>query len=252
MFTSAPYTNTPVVTALNISPSSSNSSGAVVIAGFKNRTLPSQIDLIANVDATESSLNFGQGIIQINSGLAKNLTKLHSNVLFGLHVCRDRDFDRNYDFSLGMGMTADDFNLNLSRITFEGGGDEEETQFDSMLTIANSYPCSFIGDCRRAIVLESSSSSKFTQNGLNGSAVADILKSLGFVVMVVAPNNVNLHELAAGTGGYSFELSNSPKQADIDRVTDLLTKSMTRVNVGGGTVGLNNQNFGTKGTQQII
>lgn len=252
MFNNIPFQSAPIVNALNISPAHSTSSSGPVIAGFKNRVLPSQIDLIGNIDGTESSAGFSAGIIQINTDVARNLTKLHSNVLFGLHVCRDREYDKDYDFSLGMGMSADEFILNLSRIVFEGGGDAEESQFDSMLTIGDTYPCSFSGECRRAIVLESSSSSKPTADGLNGADVASTLKKLGFVVMVIAPNGVNLHELAVGTGGYSFELSNTPKQADIDRVTDMLTKSMTRMNTNGGTVGLNNTNFGSRGTQRVL
>lgn len=251
MFNSVPFQSAPIANALNIVSAQSVSSAGPVISGLKNRILPSQIDKIDNIDATESSALFSTGIIKINTEVAKNLSRLHSNVLFGLHVCRDREYDKNYDFSLGMGMSCADYILNLNRITFEGGGDEEETQLDSMITIGQTYPCSFSGESRRAIVLESSSSSKPTMDGLDATAVAHTLKTLGFMVIVVAPTNVNLHDLASGTGGYSFELSNTPKLADIDRVVDLLTKSMSRMNMNGGTVGLNSTRFGSNGTQRI-
>lgn len=213
---------------------------------------PSNLAWTVLIDATASSGPFAAGIQHCNIVLANELPKHLGEIHFGLHICRDLEFDRDADFSLGEDLSAEEFTRNIQRIVFEGGGDPEETQFDSLLTIARTYKWPFGPYARRAVGLFSSSSSKNTRDNLDVIQVSAELLNLGIKVVVVAPQGVNLHELAARTGGHSVLLSNNPSQSDLDRVIALLTKSLTQMGNSSGTVALNpNTSFGARGTQRI-
>ena len=226
-----------------------------VVQGVRS-VKPSELGAVALVDATASSQAFGAGIIQCITVLAGELPKYIGTIHMGLHICRDLDYDRDADFSLGEDMPADAFVKNAQRIVFEGGGDAEETQFDACLTIARTYQWAFSPFARRAIVLFSSSSSKKTRDGLDATGVANELLAMGIKVVVVAPLGCNVHQLATATGGHSFALSNNPSQADLDATVALLTRSLSQMAgglpAGSGTLAIpGNQGFGARGTQMF-
>jgi hypothetical protein len=223
-----------------------------IIKGVVGTPKPSVIALVSLIDATGSSGAFGTGIQYCNSVLATELPRNIGEVHFALHISRDLDCDRDADFSLGEDMGPDEFVKNVQRIAFEGGGDAEETQLDSCLTIARTYRWPFSAHARRALAVFSSSSSKSTRDGMDAKQVARELAANGIKVIVVAPQGVNLHELAAATGGHSIILSNTPQQQDLDRAIALLTKSLTQVAAGSGTMAMPpNASFGARGTQAI-
>jgi len=232
--------------------SSTTIASGPIIKGVVGTLKPSVLALVSLIDATGSSGAFGTGIQYCNSVLATELPRHVGEVHFALHICRDLDCDRDADFSLGEDMEPDEFVKNIQRIAFEGGGDAEETQLESCLTIARTYRWPFGAHARRALAVFSSSSSKQTRDAMDAKQVARELAANGIKAIVVAPQGVNLHELASATGGHSVLLSNNPEQADLDRAIALLTKSLTQVAAGSGTMAVPlNASFGARGTQAI-
>ncbi len=224
------------------------------IFGGISRKLPTSLDLVTAIDATASSLAFSQGIQVVCLNVAENLSNAVAGLTLGIHVCRDLDYDRDANFSLGSNLSLDTYRANLQRIAFEGGGDELETQFDTVQTVARTTPWNAMNTARRCILLCSTSGSKPTRDGKNAVQLVEELNALNIKVVVVAPKGVNLHQLSAGTGGLSLELSNNPTAADLKSLTQLLTRSLTQMggNGGGKTLVVNpNTQFGHQGTLQI-
>lgn len=225
-----------------------------ILDGIK-RKLPTALTLSTIVDATGSSSAFSEGIKKICSESAEKLFQTMASFNVGLHICRDLEYDRDANFSLGYDMTLDSFKNNLSRIVFEGGGDALETQWDSVQTVVQTYPWDLTPTARRAIVLCSSSGSKPTRDGKDAMQLATELNALNIKAIVIAPNDVNLHELAAATNGASLELTNTPTEADVQQVTQVLTRTLTQMahsgDAGGTMVIPPNTSFGQQGTQVL-
>ena len=92
------------------------------IYGGISRKLPTTLDLVTAIDATASSLAFSQGIQVVCLNVAENLSNAVAGLTLGIHVCRDLDYDRDANFSLGSNLSLDTYRANLQRIAFEGGG----------------------------------------------------------------------------------------------------------------------------------
>lgn len=218
------------------------------------RKLPTALSLVSLNDATGSCLAYSQGIQTVNVETAEALFKTMADFKLGLHITRDLEFDRDANFSLGDDLTLDEFKSNISRIVFEGGGDELETQFDAVQTVARSYPWNLLPTARRAILLCSSSGSKPTRDGKDATALAEELNALNIKVIVIAPNHVNLHQLATLTRGASLELTNTPTASEIANVTKTLTRTLTQMagSAAGKTLAVPaNTSFGANGTQVL-
>lgn len=200
-----------------------------IIKGVKKRIKPSKASVIALIDATGSSDAYSKGIVEVNEQLLEQLPQRIGSVQWGLHVCRDLEYDQDADFSLGMGISTDILATSLNRIEFIGGGDSEETQLDSVLTIAQTYEFDPSILSRRALCIYTSSDSKPTRCGKGVPEVADVLNKFGIAAVIVAPRDCNLHALSEDTGGVSIELSNTPDSNDIQRVVALLTASLTQM-----------------------
>lgn len=197
-------------------------------AGLKPRVLPTTMALCSVVDATGSSQPFSQGIQTICQEAAQQISKQIAVLKLGLHISRDLECDRDANFSLGYDLSPEQLAHQLSSLTFEGGGDDEETQFDAVLTAARDYPWPTERTARRVMLLCSSSSSKPTRDARDAAALAAELVQMNIKVVVVAPNGVNLHELATLTGGISLELSKTPQPSDVQRITSMLTRTLTQ------------------------
>jgi hypothetical protein len=217
------------------------------------RKLPTALTLVPVIDATASSLAFSQGIKTVCGEVADALSQTMADLKLGLHISRDLEFDRDANFSLGEDLTVDEFKSNLSRIAFEGGGDPLETQFDAVQTVLRTYPWNLIPTARRVIPLCSSSGSKPTRDGKDAAGLAAELNAMNIKVIVIAPNGVNLHELATATRGASLELTNNPSPADIQQVIKVLTRTLTQMAGSGGTTLAmpTNNKFGQHGTQVL-
>ncbi|MDR2208230.1 MAG: VWA domain-containing protein [Azoarcus sp.] len=245
------------MSSFNFTPSQAAADmGGPVIRGIKDRDrkLPVALSFVSLIDATGSSDVFNRGITNVAAETADYLGKSMGTLQLAMHITRDLEYDSDANFSLGHNLSVDDFKATLARISYEGGGDELETQLDAVQTIARTYPLNPSPNARRVIALFSSSGSKPTRDGKNAAQVAQELNSLGIKVIVIAPNDVNLHELANATGGISLELTNDPSPEDINRVTHLLTRTLTMManHNAGGTMAIppNNQ-FGYNGTQML-
>ena len=217
------------------------------------RKLPSASSIVPVIDATESSLAFSQGIQTVCGEVADALSKTIADLKLGLHISRDLEYDRDDNFSLGEDLTVDEFKSNLARIAFEGGGDALETQYDAVQTVLRTYPWNLIPTARRVIVLCSSSGSKPTRDGKDAAGLAAELNAMNIKVIVIAPNGVNLHELATATRGASLELTNNPSPLETQQVITVLTRTLTQMaGTGGKTMVVPpNTQFGRHGTQVL-
>lgn len=237
-------------------PSPSQSGDAGPSFGGIARKIPTALNLVGVVDATKSSHAFGQGIKSVFVQSAEILSATLADVTLGLHITRDLDYDRDANFSLGYQLTLEQFKSSMDRIAFEGGGDELETQFDAIQTVARTTPWDLSSTGRRVIKVGSTSGSKPTRDGMNVVQLAAELNALGIQVVTLAPKGVNLHALAAATGGISLELTNTPTPQDINQVVKLLTRSLTQMassrGGGSGTMVIPpNTQFGHQGTQVL-
>lgn len=232
---------------------SGNAGDAGPTFGGVPRKLPTALTLVPVIDATASSFAFSQGIKTVCEEVAETLSQTMADFKLGMHITRDLEYDRDANFSLGHDLTVHEFKSNLSRIVFEGGGDALETQFDAVQTAARAHPWNLSPTARRAIVLCSSSGSKPTRDGKDAAGLAAELNAMNIKVVVIAPNGVNLHELATATRGASLELTNSPSPADLQQVIKVLTRTLTQMAGSGGSTMVvpPNTQFGKQGTQVL-
>lgn len=238
---------------MNVNQTMSNTGDTGPTFGGINRKLPTALSAVYLVDATKSSQTFGQGILTMCAETAEKMSQTMADLKLGLHITRDLEFDRDANFSLGEDLTIQEFTNNLTRIAFEGGGDPLETQFDAVQTVVRTYPWNLIPTARRVILLSSSSGSKPTRDGKYAADLALELNAMNIKVIVIAPNGVNLHELAAATRGASLELTNNPRPEDIQHVIKVVTRTLTQMagSAANTMVVPPNTQFGQQGTQVL-
>ncbi len=229
-------------------------SNEVVLGGISSgRRKLSSLHLKIMDDGTGSTGAFIPGVTAVAQDVALELPKrLHCT--FGLHVGRDRDYDKEHDINLGDDLSPEELVKQLSLIRYEGGGDELETQLDSILEVAHTTAWKSGEGARLAIVVITSSGSKPARDGSDGAAVGAKLRALGIKVVVIAPPGaLNVHDVALHSGGESMPLSNAPSAEDLARLRARLTKSLTLIagSTHTGTVGIGAPAFGHNGTVAI-
>lgn len=224
---------------------------APVFNGMVARPKPSCVHFKGVIDGTGSSAAFSTGIKTVIEHLVNELPKSVGKAVFGLHIGRDRDFDRDHDINLGDDLSPNEIKGQLPLISFSGGGDVDETQLDSILLAARQCAWSAEVNTRRVICVLTSSDSKPSQEGWNAKRVGEEVAQLGIKVILISPPGLKLHDVAAYSGGFFIPLSNTPTAAELQSVSKHLTKTMTQLcNTGGGTQALPTA-FGAKGTVAI-
>lgn len=220
--------------------------------GTASRLKPSIVHCKGMIDGTGSSAAFGNGIKTIVTYLVDELPKHVGTAVCGLHIGKDRDFDHDHDVNVGDALTADEIKNNLGLLTFSGGGDELETQLDSVWEVARNTAWTLELGTRKVIYVCSSSDSKPTQGGWNAQRVGEEVANLGIKILVIAPVGLALHDMATFSGGMSIPLSDNPSVTELQAVCKHLTKTMTQIgsSAGGGTQALHSK-FGTNGTVAI-
>lgn len=238
---------------MTIALNSNNHNNDVVIGGVATGRMKfSRLQAKLVVDGTGSTGPFNQGVNAVFSDLVTELPLRVGECYFGLHVGRDRDFDIDHDVNLGDDLPAGEIIKQLGLVKYQGGGDELETQVDTVLEVGHTTAWKASEGARLAIVLATSSDSKNAMDGSTGAAAGAKLAMLGIRVIVIAPASAtNVHDLARHSGGESMALSNTPSADELKRIRDRLTKSLTQM-AGApatGTVGIaGNPKFGSHGT----
>lgn len=228
-----------------------NTNNGPEIAGVTTRTKLSSIHGKFVLDGTGSTGPFNAGIKAIIQDMVTELPRRVGQCVFGLHVGRDRDCDVEHDINLGDDLPAQELIKQLALIKYQGGGDELETQIDSVLEVGRTTAWKSGDGARMVIILATSSDSKPARDGSDGAQAGKTLAALGIRVITIAPAGAtNVHDIARHSGGESMALSNFPSADDLRRLRDRLTKSVTQMAgmpIGGGTVSMG-PSFGKSGT----
>lgn len=222
--------------------SNQNPNNDVVIGGVATGRMKfSRLHLKLVVDGTASTGPFSPGVNAIFSDLVTELPLRVGETYFGLHVGRDMDYDTDHDVNLGDDLPAGEIIKQLGLVQYQGGGDALETQVDTALLVAHTTAWKSSEGARLAIVVATSDDSKNARDGSTGAVAGAKLGQLGIRVITIAPASAtNVHDLASYSGGESMELSNTPSAAELKRIRDRLTKSLTQI-AGApatGTVGI--------------
>jgi hypothetical protein len=238
---------------MTITLNSNNPSNNVVIGGIASgRKKFSRLHIKLVLDGTGSTGPFNPGVNAIFSDLVTELPLRVGECYFGLHVGRDWDHDLDHDVNLGDNLPADEITKQMGLVKYEGGGDELETQIDSLLYVASTTAWKTSEGARLAIVLATSSDSKNARDGSTGAIAGTKLGQLGIRIIVIAPKSAtNVHDLARYSGGQNMILSNTPSADELKQIRDRLTKSLTQIagTPATGTVGITpNTKFGSHGT----
>lgn len=201
---------------------------AAPVLGGLNTAKPRLLAVHAKfvVDATGSTGPFTTGVSKVIKSVVQEVPSRVGESHFGLHASRDRDYAET-DVNLGDDLPIGDMIKNLDLIQYVGGGDEDETQIDSVLEAAKNTVWASGTGIRRVIVLITSSGSKNARDGSDATAAGAGLRGMGVKVIVVAPLGCNVHALAANSGGVSIPLSNDPSNDELTQVQNALTKSLS-------------------------
>ncbi len=234
-----------------LNPSNQNGNN-IVIGGLGPRMKLSRLHAKLVVDGTGSTGHFNQGVNAIFSDLTTELPLRVGECYFGLHVGRDLDYDATSDVNLGDDLPAGEIIKQLGLIQYQGGGDELETQIDTVLLVGQTTAWKSSEGTRLAIALATSSDSKNARDGSTGAMAGTKLAQLGIRVITIAPADAkNVHDLARFSGGEIMVLSNTPSADELKRIRDRLTKSLTQIagTPATGTVGIPvAPKFGSSGT----
>lgn len=205
------------------------------LGAVRPRKSPQLVQICAIADATGSSEPFARGTSQILQALANELPQRIAQVRFGLVASRDADCGE-HDEQLLVDGDGSALREAVGRIRYIGGDDADETHFWSVRDALQGYPWDTGPMRRKAIVLLGSSDSKPVP-GMSLDQLVLQLANARITVFVICPANANLRQLAELTDGLYFELSNEPTAAEVQRLTQRLTASMTQT-LSGAAAGV--------------
>lgn len=202
----------------------------VVFGGVTNRKKLTSLHIKALIDGTGSGSSLVKGTNAVLTDLVSELPKVISQVYWGLHVGKDLDYDSDADLNLGDDISPEEFQRSISLIQYSGGGDDLETQINSVREVAKKTAWKTDDGARLAIVLVTSSDSKNTPDGKTGADIGQECAALGVKVIVVCPAGANnVLDLATYSGGEAMVISNNPGLDDLRRLRSKLTKSLTQI-----------------------
>lgn len=228
-------------------------SGNPQVAGIKKPKSLSSIQAVFAIDATGSGLQFADATTKIQSQIAIELPKHVKELRCGQYLLRDSDYDPA-DAALVLNLkdgTPNELITAAQLITFEGGGDDDETFKDGIVHFFDHYPLDFNAGTRRVYVMTASSNSKPPKNGMTDDQLAQLFIDHGVLFIVIATPGSNMHDLAKKAGGLSFTLDTTPSVADVDQVIKRLAASMTNATIDPTKIASMAGQAGQNGTQFI-
>lgn len=202
---------------------------------LKPRMVPTALHVGVCVDATGSSLHFAEGIRLTTLFMLTALAGVIAKVLCSLQIHRDEDFGEQPILLTGSG-SVDDTLKELKRITFEGGGDEDETHAAAVLRALDTMPWLANPRAGRDVLILITSSETKPVAGHSFSEIGGRIRSQRILYYHVGEQTPGLRAICDAAGGCFLPLSNTPDEADCRRAASACVASITASVSSGATV----------------
>jgi hypothetical protein len=197
--------------------------------------LPTRVHAALCVDATGSSLPFSKGIVLTAQFLLHAMSAAVAEVRCSLQIHRDSDYGE-HPILLTSNSSIDATLYELKRVTFEGGGDEEETHASAVVQALDTMPWIANRTSGRDVMILTTSSETKPVPGLSFQDIGHRIRSQNILFYHVGEQTPGLKTICDTAGGYSLPLSNTPDEAECRRAAAACVSSITASIASGATV----------------
>ncbi|OVE73804.1 hypothetical protein BVX94_02815 [bacterium B17] len=222
--------------------SSHAAKNATIVRPARKPKSPVEINLQVSIDRSGSSSAFAKGIPEICSHTFTALKNAVAKVCLGLWTHSDTDYGEDPVQLLEDGDPDSAMN-EIRKITYQGGGDEEETHADQLENLLHVTPwsCSQMR-CRNVLLMLANADTKPLKSRMSMEELGKEFKQKGVMLFLVCQETPNLRKIVDNAGGFLVEISNDPNADEIKRVVSTLTATMTATITSGKTVPLSSAN----------
>lgn len=215
---------------------STTSIGPSLVSVATRPKIQIELDLAVTIDRTGSSLRFAAGVRDAFALIVKSTKAKARDVRVFLQS--HGDLDEGQDPVLHTdGGTAEQAIADLTKISFEGGGDPDEHHLDAVKTLFNIVPwAADPARARGAIIAFTTADSKPLKSGESTADLGRAIKAKGLLLYIVAEPTPTLHELVCAAEGMMFQITNNPNQAEMQDIADRLSRSIVATASSGSTL----------------
>jgi hypothetical protein len=188
------------------------------------------------VDGTGSSKAFATGIPMAYEMILRDVSSKVKELRCSL--ANHGDLDYNEPFTVRC--INSDINTaidEIKRLTYQGGGDADETHLDAIESLMNITPWHVNpSEARSVILCFASSESKPLRSGRTPVELGNEIKNRGILLYMVCERTPRMMELVKGADGFFFQISNSPSSEELKVISSALGKSIVASIQAGGTI----------------
>jgi hypothetical protein len=197
--------------------------------------IPVTVVATAAVDITRSSTAFANGIAKTISAILAQTANKAREVVVSVWAVGDEDCGQQPTLLTDRG-TVDDANRDIASITFDGGGDPEETHLSSCEHILDATQWSVGRHERDFFIGLFNADTKPSKSGKTASEIGKEFRARGIQVCLVCEPYPQLEEFVSAAGGFLFKISDSPDPAQFQRVSAQVAASIVASITAGATV----------------
>lgn len=206
----------------------------VVTKAAARPKMPITVEMNFDADRTGSSDQFSNGILEAVRMILNSLEESTQSVVCRVQTHGDQD-EGQMPILLVENAGFDETIEAIKSITFEGGGDPPEHHLDAIEHLVNTTPWSMEpGKVRGAIVSFLTADSKPATTGSTATQIGQRIKDQGVLLYLVCQPTKTLQELVEAADGLMFEISNSPKLEEMQKIAGQLAASIVST-VGSGS-----------------
>jgi hypothetical protein len=220
----------------------------VVAAAISEMTMPVRLgkhpvklNLVLQIDRTGSSGAFTTGIASTNERVLAILKETVQEIVVTVSTHGDLDYGEQYMNLVTQG-TPDEALSAIRGVTYAGGGDENETHGQALLTALETMVWSADPMERNILIAFLTADSKDLKDGKTFGQLGKEFKTRRIKLVLVCQPTAKLQELCDAAGGQMIPISNDPSQDELRKVAASLTKTLTIIAGSSGTVRLPAQN----------
>ena len=177
------------------------------------------------IDITGSTGRFAAGVVEAIRMILGQITARVRGLSIYLYGGGDLDCGQECTL-LASGVPVAEAIATVERLSFQGGGDSEETHADSVETVITTTPWELDRQWRNVLVVFLTADSKPSRSGLTTRQLGEKLQRQGIQLFVVAEDYPFARDLVDAAAGLFFPISNNPDPTQMQQIAGAISQTL--------------------------